>query len=92
MNIHNNFKFHLTETGFEIFKNHKEKCIKFAKEELQLKNKNNWFKHIETTILPNGEMIVIMDLVDMIEILEKAKHSKDSKVAFVDFEVVENLE
>ena len=46
MNIHKKFKFHLTEKGIEIFKKHKEKCIKFAEEELMLKNKKNWIEHI----------------------------------------------
>lgn len=90
MNIHKKFEFHLTETGVEIFKKHKEKCIKFAEEELMLKNKKIWIEHIENTILPNNENIVIMDLVDMIDILEKAKHSKDNQVAFTDFKLIED--
>lgn len=90
MNIHKKFKFHLTEKGIEIFKKHKEKCIKFAEEELMLKNKKNWIEHIENTILPNNENIVIMDLVDMIDILEKAKHSEDTQVAFTDFELMDD--
>ena len=90
VNIHKKFKFHLTKTGVEIFKKHKEKCIKFAEEELMLKNKKNWIEHVENTILPNNETVVIMDLVYMIDILEKEKHSKDNEVAFKDFEMIED--